>query len=339
MKPQLKPIADQVVVIVGTSSGIGRQTARRFAERRATVVITARDEGALNDALEDVRAAGAANALGIVADVVEPGQLEDVAARAVESFGRIDTWVQIPGVAVYAPFEDTTPDEFRRVIEVNLLGQAYGAMAALPRLRAAGGGALIEVSSVEADVALPYHSAYAASKHGMSGFLRALRIELEAEGAPIAVTQVQPASIDTPFFRNARTKLGVEPRPVPPVYDPDIVAQVILHAAEHPTRDVYAGGAGIGLAALRRLSPRLLEAVLARIGEPLQRTNTPKDEAAGDSLDAPLATTNQVHGGYGGRRWSVGTWLQLHPWMVRAAAGVATLGGLVVLRRRGQERG
>jgi NAD(P)-dependent dehydrogenase (short-subunit alcohol dehydrogenase family) len=336
MKPTLKPIDEQVIVIVGCSSGIGRQVARRFAERGAKLVVSTRDEAALADVLDDVSARGAADAIAVTADVADPAQLQEVARRAVEAFGRIDTWYQGAAASLYATFEDTTPDEFRRVIEVNLLGQAYGAMAALPHLRASGGGALIEVSSVEAEVPIPYQSAYAASKHGMAGFLRALRMELKAEEAPIAVTQILPAGIDTPLFVNARTRIGVEPRPTAPVYDPDVVADLVLHAAEHPSDDLYAGGAGFVFSFLRRVFPGTTEAVIARVGMSLQRTEKAKGADAPDNLDAPMAATDEVRGGYGGRRWSVFGEVQRMPGAVKVGAVVAAVAGILLVTRPGR---
>ena len=336
MTPQLAPIDRQVVVIVGCSSGMGRLAALRFAERGARLVLSARDEAALAELLDDVRARGAADAIAVPADVTEPEQLRALATRAVEAFGGFDTWVQLSAISLYATFEETTPEEFRRVIEVNLLGQAYGAMAALPHLRARGAGALIEIGSVEGEVPLPYQSAYAASKHGMAGFLRALRMELQAEGAPIAVTQILPSGIDTPFFENARTKLGVAPKPVDPVYAPDVVVELILHAAEHPSKDLYAGGGGWLLTKLARWTPGIVEAGLTRFGMAAQRTDRLKDEGASDNFDAPLRMTDEVRGGFGGRGFSVMNRVQMLPGAVRAGAAGAMLLGLTALvaRRR-----
>jgi NAD(P)-dependent dehydrogenase (short-subunit alcohol dehydrogenase family) len=237
-------------------------------------------------------------------------------------------------VSVYANAEDTTPDEYRRVIEVNLLGQIHGALAALPALRAAGGGALIEISSVEAEVALPYQAAYAASKHGMSGFLRSLRMELKAEGAPVSVTQVMPAGIDTPLFMNARSKLGVVPKPTAPVYDPDVVADQVLWAAEHPAGDLFAGGAGWAFAWFRRMAPGPFEEVVARVGKAAQRSTIPEGPGATDNLEAPTPLTDTVRGGFGGRRFSVSNAIQRVPGIVRLGAVLAAVGGLVAVRRR-----
>ena len=220
------PIEQQVVVVVGASSGIGRETALRFARRGAKLVVSARHAPGLDSLVEEIRRAGGM-AVSEPADVTSFDQVRAVADRAVAEYGRLDTWVHLAGVAVYAGFEETTPEEFRRVVDVNLMGQVYGAMAALPHMRRAGRGALIHISSIEARRAFPYHSAYAASKHGIDGFLEALRVELQHEGLPISVTQVLPAGINTPFFNKARTKIGVKPRPLPPLYQPSTVADAV----------------------------------------------------------------------------------------------------------------
>ncbi len=328
---KLKPIDEQVVVIVGCTSGIGRVTARQFAERGATLVLGAREPADLATLADEIRSTGARVETHEV-DVASFESVERLAGFAETTFGRVDTWVQLAAVSLYATFEATRPDEFRRVIEVNLIGQAYGAMAALPRLRRADGGALIEVSSVEAEVALPYQSAYAASKHGMAGFLRALRLELEAEGAPISVTQVMPSGIDTPLFHNARTKLGVAPKPTAPIYDPSVVASAIVAAAEKPVGDLIVGGGGMAFAMMRRWLPGATERVLKVIGFEGQRTDRPKSQLAQDNLDAPLSTTDEERGGFGGRSWSVATWAQLHPAAARTAI-VGVLGALALAAR------
>src|SRR5919109_4041428 len=272
---RLKPIDQQVVVVVGASSGIGRETARRFAKRGAKLVVSARSQPGLASLVAEIQGEGGV-VTAIPADVAECAQVNAVAERAIEAYGRLDTWVHLAAVSVYAPFEQTTPEEFRRIIDVNLLGQVYGAMAALPHLRRVGRGALIHVSSVEARRALPLQSAYAASKHGMEGFLEALRLELQHEGVPISVTNILPASINTPLFNKARTKLGVKPAGMPPLYQPGLVAESILYAAEHPRRDLIGGGAGQAIRLLHRLCPLLADAYLWRPCFARQRTQEPK---------------------------------------------------------------
>ncbi|HSH23303.1 MAG TPA: SDR family oxidoreductase [Acidimicrobiales bacterium] len=293
---RLRPVSEQVIVIMGASSGIGRATALAAAAQGAKVVVSARDEQGLASLVAEIEAGGG-RAVAQAADVSDYDAVAAVAARAADVFGGLDTWVHAAAVALYSRFEETTPAEFRRVVEVNLLGQVHGALAALPHLRRRGQGALVHVSSIEARRSFPYHSAYAAAKHGIEGFLEALRVELRQEAAPISVTNVLPASINTPLFDKARTKLGVKPMPIPPIYQPETVAEVILHAAEHPVRDIVAGGAGQAYLLTQRLSPSLLDALLVRMGFSSQRTNEPKSEEAPDNLDAPLPDLATARGG------------------------------------------
>src|SRR3712207_2602306 len=166
MSMQLKPVEEQVVVLMGASSGIGRETALRFAKRGAKVVVSARSEQGLDSLVDEIRRGGGGG-LAVPAEVTDFEQVKAVADRAVEEYGRLDTWVHLAAVGLFATFEQTTPEEFERVINVNLMGQVYGAMAALPHLKREGRGALIHISSVEAKRSLPFHSAYAASKHGI----------------------------------------------------------------------------------------------------------------------------------------------------------------------------
>ena len=328
---QLKPIDQQVVVVVGASSGIGREAALRFAKRGAKVVVSARSEQGLSSLVDDMHRDGG-QAVAIAADVAHFDQVKAVADKAVATYGRIDTWVHLAGVILYATFEETTPEEFKRVIDVNLLGQAYGAMAALPHLRRAGGGALIHISSIDSMLAFPFHSAYAASKHGMTGFLDALRIELRHEGVPISVTNVIPASINTPLFSKARTKLGVKPLPAPPVYQPGIVADVIAYAAEHPTRDIIAGGSGKLMITTQKLAPRVMDRLISLAGFRLQKTDQPESAQAPNNLFEPIDGYNTVEGEFGDIAFSRSayTWFQKHPWVKRTLLG-ATLGATALL--------
>lgn len=336
-----KPVEEQVVVIVGASSGIGRETARRFARRGAKLVLSARSATDLQSLVQEIREMGG-RATTVIADVTDPREVAAIAERAVEAHGRIDTWIHLAAVGVWATFEQTTPEEFRQVIDVNLNGQAYGAMAALPHLRRAGGGALIHVSSVEARVSLPFQSAYAASKHGMDGFIRSLRLELEREGAPISVTQVLPSAINTPFFDKARTRLGVKPKPMGPIYDPCLVANVILYAAEHPARDIVVGGGGAAILLGQRLSPRLIDRYLLWNGFRAQRTAEPRSESAPTSLFRPLSGAGRVRGEQSDRaRSSSGyTWMATHPTVVRGAViggSLALVAGCVLRAARSRE--
>lgn len=199
---------------------------------------------------------------------------------------------------MYATFQGTRPEEFRQVIEVNLLGQAYGAMAALPHLKRAGGGALIHIGSVESRRSFPFHSAYAASKQGMIGFIDAMRMELMHDRTPVSVTTILPAGINTPFFDKSLTRIGVKPRPSPPIYEPVTVAEAILYAAEHPVREVHVGVAAKFLDFLQRLSPSLADQLLHRISYRAQMTDQPKTDQAPSNLYEHMEGHDQVQGSF-----------------------------------------
>jgi NAD(P)-dependent dehydrogenase (short-subunit alcohol dehydrogenase family) len=322
-------------VVVGANSGIGRETALQFAERGAKVVVAGRSLSALTELVDEIQSR-AGEAAAVVADVCQYNQMQALAERAVELYGRIDAWVHAAAVSLYAPFQETTPDEFRRVIEVNLIGQAFGAMAALPYLKQAGGGALIHIGSVESKRGLPLHSAYSASKHGMIGFIDALRVELMHDRTPISVTTILPAGINTPFFDKSRTRLGVKPRPSPPVYEPELVAEAILHAAEHPVREIYVGGAGKALEWLHHLSPNLADRLLSRLGYRPQMTNQPKTDQARHNLYEHVEGYDQAHGSFDkeARAISLYTGLSTRPELRWGLVAVmAGLGYLLVTRR------
>jgi NAD(P)-dependent dehydrogenase (short-subunit alcohol dehydrogenase family) len=341
----LKPVRDQVVVVMGASSGIGRATALRLAGEGAKVVVAARGEPALRSLVEEIRASGG-EATAVVADVSDLAQVQAVADRAVSEYGRLDTWVHVAAVIVFAAFEHTTAEEFQRVINVNLMGQVYGAMAALPHLKRTGRGALIHVSSMGAKRSIPLQSAYCASKHGLDGFVESLRVELQHDEVPISVTNVMPATINTPLFDNARTKLGVKPVAPPPVYPPHIVADAILYAVEHPVRDLVVGGAAKALILTQATTPRLLDALLRRFGYQVHYTDDRKPEDAPDNLFRPLPEHHTVEGSVGehARRRSLYTWLELHPPLKRAvslgavAAMWTVLRGTAAQNRRGTKR-
>jgi NAD(P)-dependent dehydrogenase (short-subunit alcohol dehydrogenase family) len=303
---QLKPINQQVVALVGASSGIGRNAALQFASRGAKVVVVARSQPGLESLVEEIRGLGG-EATAVVADVTVFDQVKAIADKAVEVYGRLDTWVHNAAVELYAAFEVTTPEEFKRIVDVNLMGQVHGAMAALPHLKREGRGALIHVSSIEARRSLPLQSAYAAAKHGIDGFLEALRVELMHEKLSISVTNVMPASINTPLFNKARTKLGVKPVGVPPLYQPSLVAKAIVEAAENPKRDVVVGDAGKAILFAQRISPSLVDAFMERTAFNGQRTNEPKSESAPDNLFDPISGYDKIEGDFSdqARSWSL----------------------------------
>jgi NAD(P)-dependent dehydrogenase (short-subunit alcohol dehydrogenase family) len=330
---KLKPIENQVVVVMGASSGIGRETALRFAKRGAKVVIAARSEAGVRSLEDGIRELGG-EASAVVTDVSEFEQVEAVAQIAIEEYGRLDTWVHLAAVGLFAPFDQTEPDEFRRVVDVDLMGQVYGAMAALPRIKREGSGALVHISSVVGKRSTPLESAYSASKHGVEGFLESLRVELLHDGwGSIGVTNVIPAAINTPFFSKARTKLGVKPKGFPPIYQPGVVADAILYSAEKAPREIVAGGAGKGMLITQRLSPRLMDTLMVRGGFGSQMTDEPKSSADPDGLYAPVKGQDRAEGDFSEQALprSPLTWLDTHPalrWSLGVAGAAVALGAV-----------
>lgn len=307
---QLKSIAEQTVVLVGASTGIGRLTARRFARRGAKVVVAARSEPDLQSLAEEIRLEGG-QVLAFPADAADPRQMQELAERAVAEFGQLDTWVHLAGVAIYGRFDELTPEEWKQVIDINLNGQAYGAMAALPHLKRSGRGALIHIASVLGERAVPLQSAYCASKHGIVGMLDSLRVELMQSNTPISVTSIRPASINSTFFARARTKMGVKPAPYPPAYDPGLVADAILYAAAHPTRDMFIGDVARALPLIHNLSPQLVDQVLNLTGVSLQQSSQPKAVDDPNSVFGPIPGSGHARGEYGQRVVPA----LLYPWL------------------------
>lgn len=338
---QLKPISQQVVAVIGASSGIGRATALEFAKQGAKLVVSARSKPGLVSLMDEICQLGG-EVIAVPADVAVFDQVKAVADKAVEHFGRLDTWVHLAATSVFARFEQVTPEEFRRVIEVNLMGQVYGAMVALPYLRQEGRGALIMVSSVEARRSLPLQSAYSASKHGIEGFLDSLRVELQHDNVPISVTNVLPATINTPFYNKGLTKLGVKPTGVPPYYQPDLVAKAILHVAEHPTRDIIVGDVGRVLDLLQKLSPHLVDWLLQLVAVDGQHTQTPKQETDPNNLYSPIEDVegyDRAEGDFTGLTIpSFLDWFDWHPtakWGTIAGLGVLLLLSSQILKDNG----
>ena len=297
-RAQLRKIADQVVVVTGASSGIGLVTATEAARRGARVVLVARNEAALGKVVADIEAAGG-TATYVVGDVANPDDMEQVAGTAVDTFGGIDTWVNNASSAIYGRLDEVHLADKRRLFDVTYWGVVHGCRAALPHMKDRG-GSLVNIGSVTSDVAFPLLGAYSAAKHAVKGYTDALRVELEHDGVPVCVSLVKPASIDTMFFEHARNYMDVEPKPAPPVYAPELVADAILHCAEHGTRELNVGGAGRAMALMRDATPRLMDKWLATSGVSQQRSDRPSRGRSSDNL-YDFAEDGRERGGYEGR--------------------------------------
>lgn len=340
MKITLKPIGVQVAVVFGASSGIGRLAALEFARRGAKVAVAARGEAGLKSLVAEIEASGG-EAFYVVADTADFEQVKAVADKTHQRYGRIDTWIHSSAVFLFGTAEKTEPEEYRQVIEINLLGQIYAAKAALPHLKEKG-GALIHISSVEAHRAAPYQSAYGASKHGLTGFLKVLRVELEHDRIPVSVTEIQPAAINTPIYRTARNKMLFKPRPVPPIYHPQIVVDAIVYAAENPVRDLVAGAAGLGVVFAEKISPSLADWLAGTVGYTGQETSEASDGNFAGNLFEPISGKDRVEGEFSEEQLKSDpyTWLKTNPkaknGLLLAAGGI--FGGILAWRLLKEKR-
>jgi short-subunit dehydrogenase len=240
MAIKLKPLDQQVMVITGASSGIGLCTAEHAARKGAKVVLSARSANTLNDVVQRLTAENC-ECISVEADVASRQQVQAIADAAIQRFGRIDTWVNNAGVAIYGRLDEVSERDNRRLFETNFWGVVNGSLVALPYLKQQG-GALINLGSEVSEAAMPILGMYVASKHAVKGFTDSLRIEIEqVDEAPVAITLIQPTAVDTPFDEHARNYMDKEPNLPSPMIDPKDVAEAILDAATSHTREKRVG--------------------------------------------------------------------------------------------------
>src|SRR5881227_4148022 len=294
-----KPLREQVILVTGASSGLGRAVARLAAQRGAKVVVTARTGEALDACVREIEAFGS-EALAVTADCTVQDEVAQVVEQAIDRFGRIDTYVANAIVTVYAETYRYAPEELRRVMDVNFFGQVYGYWAALPHLRASR-GTFLSVNSALAYRGIPLQGAYCASKAALRAFFESARVELRKEGWDVAVSVVLPGAINTPQFDRDRQKIGYQPQPVPPIYQPEPFAAAVLHCCEHPVRELPIGWGAQKLLWGQKLSPRLGDWMLLRMGWKGQHTGEDKPVGSPDNLFEPLPGDPGVHGRFDDR--------------------------------------
>jgi NAD(P)-dependent dehydrogenase (short-subunit alcohol dehydrogenase family) len=305
--------AKQVVVITGASGGVGRATAREFAKQGARVALLARGEEGLEAAAKEVELLGG-KALAITCDVSDPQAVEAAADQVERTFGPIDVWVNNAMVSVFAPILETTPEEFRRVMEVTFLGYVYGTQAALRRMRSRNRGSIIFVGSALAYRGIPLQSAYCAAKHAVQGFFDSLRAELMHEHSRIHTCMVQLPGLNTPQFRWSRSKMEQEPQPVPPIFQPEVAARAVVYAARHRRREILVGAPVVKAVFGNAIAPGLADWWLSRAGFRKQMSRQPHDSARPDNLFAPVAGDHGAHGVFDSRArgFSLQAWANYH---------------------------
>ena len=336
MSLKLQPVEKQVIVLTGATSGIGLVTARMAAERGARLVLVARNEEALRKISSELSADGA-NVRFVAADVADAGALKKAADAAIDAFGGFDTWVNNAGVSVYGKLEQVPDRDSRRLFETNFWGVVNGSLIAVEHLKNKG-GALINIGSVLSDRAIPIQGMYCASKHAVKGFTDALRMEFEADGAPVSVTLVKPSAIDTPYKDHAKNYLGVQPENPPPVYAPEPVAEAILYCAENSVRDVFVGAGGKALSVLGNYAPRTTDLVMESTMIDLQKTDRPEFENPTEGLYESADASLTERGGYTGHvaESSLYTKASLHPIAAGAAFAVGVGAAAYAIGRWGR---
>jgi NAD(P)-dependent dehydrogenase (short-subunit alcohol dehydrogenase family) len=329
----------RVVVVTGASAGVGRAAARAFGALGATVGLVARGEDGLRAAAREVQAAGG-RALALPADVAHADEVQAAADRAEAELGPIDVWVNDAMASIFAPVREIEPDELRRVTEVTYLGQAYGAMAALKHMLPRDRGTIVQVGSALAYRGIPLQAAYCAAKHAARGFTDSLRTELMHEGRNVRVISVHLPGLNTTQFEMVRLRMPRRPRPVPPVYQPEVAARAIVWAAQHPRRrELWVGGSTVLTIVGNRLAPWLADRYLARTGFDSQQTDQPAgaERLRTDYVDAPLPGDHGSHGSFDdeAKARSPQLWLAEHRRVLAAAgAGAAAAAGVAALARR-----
>ena len=286
MAVQLRKLDEQVVVITGATSGIGLTTARMAAEGGAKLVLAARGAEALDQLASELRRTGTQVAT-VAADVGKRDDVERIGQAALQRFGRIDTWINNAGISIFGRNEDIPLEDMQRLFQTNYWGVVNGSLEAVKHMKTRGGGAIINLGSELSDHSIPLQGIYAASKHAVKAFTDSLRMELEQDKAPISVTLVKPAGIETMFVPHARNYMDKEPALPSPVYAPELAAKAILYAAQHPKRDVFVGGAAKALSASNFAMPALLERYLRATMFKQQQSKAASASDRQDALYAP----------------------------------------------------
>ncbi|CAM2193577.1 SDR family NAD(P)-dependent oxidoreductase [Paraburkholderia kururiensis] len=325
----------KVVVVTGASAGVGRATALCFAQRGANVALIARDAEALETVAEGIRQLGA-RALPIALDMSDADAVHAAADRVERELGPIDVWVNNAMVTVFAPITEIEPAEFARVTDVTYHGYVWGTMAALAHMRPRNRGTIVQVGSALAYRAIPLQSAYCGAKFAIRGFTDALRSELLHEKSRVHVTMVQMPALNTPQFDWALCRLPGEPRPVAPVYEPEVAARAIFWAATHKRRELDVGFSSVKAIFANRIAPAWLDRYLAHHAWRGQQRKTPTDPARPVDLWDPVPDKHRLRGAFGdeARATSAALWLDTHRRTALAAATLA-LAALFACRRRG----
>ena len=289
------PGRPRVVVVTGGTAGVGRATARAFADRGDSVAVLARGEDGLAATEKELTERGV-RALAIRCDVADPAQVEGAAQRVESELGPIDVWVNNAMTTYFGTFASMTDEEFRRVTEVTYLGVAYGTRAALKRMKERDSGRIIQIGSALAYRGIPLQSAYCGSKHAIQGLSDSLRAELLHDKSNVSVSMVQLPAMNTPQFRITRSSMPRKAQPVPPIYQPEVAARAVLRAAEQGRREYWVAPITALTILGDKVAPGLLDRYLGKTGFDSQQVDEPDERPRPDNLQAPVPGDHGAHG-------------------------------------------
>jgi len=317
----------EVVVITGASAGVGRATARAFGRRGAYVALLARGRDGLLAAAREVEEAGG-RALVLPTDVSRPLEVEAAASAVERELGPLDVWINNAAATVMSPVSEMRPLDYKRVTDVTYLGTVFGTMAALRRMRTRDRGVIVQVGSALAHRSIPLQSAYSAAEHAILGFTESLRCELLHDRSGIAVTLVDLPALNTPQFSFMKSRLPKRPQPVPPIYQPEVAADAIVWASQHPRREYYVAGSSVAAIVGNKLAPGLLDRYLAKHAYEAQQTNERADPLARTNLWVPVPGDHGAHGAFDAHAHgrSLQLWATQHRAAIAAGAAVVAVG-------------
>ncbi len=321
-----KQRSPEVVVVTGSSGGVGRAIAHAFAKRGAHIGLLARGEQGLSETVAEVKSFGG-KAIAVPTDVADHEAVEAAAARVEAELGPIDIWINDAMATVFARFVDIEPGEFKRATEVTYLGAVYGTMAALKRMVTRDSGTIVQVGSALSYRAIPLQAAYCGSKFAIRGFTDSIRTELLHDKSNVHITMVQLPGVNTTQFNWCRSKLPKHPMPVPPIYQPEIPAEAVYWAAHHRRRELWVGYSSVQAILGNKLAPSFADWYLAKTGfSGQQMQNRPVSPNRPDNLYEPVQNKAATHGLFDAqaKNTSPQLWAATHrPIMAGAAAGIA----------------
>jgi len=315
----------EVVVVTGASAGVGRAIVREFAKHGASIGLLARSRDGLEGARREVEEAGE-RAIAVQTDMSDPQQVEDAADTVTRELGPIDVWVNVAMVTVLSPAVDMTPEDYQRVTNVSYLGYVYGTLAAVRRMRERNKGKIIQVGSALAYRSIPLQSAYCGAKHAIQGFTDSLRSELIHDGSHIDITTLQLPAVNTPQFTWAKSRKPHHPQPVPPIYQPEVIARAAYWAAHHRRRELWIGFSAVKAIIGQKLMPGFADHYLAWMGYHSQQTDQPVNPHRPNNLHEPLSGDFGAHGEFDSksRSFSLQSWLNMRRnWISLTGLGLA----------------